>query len=151
MIFFLSIKPVNTEKLLSLFPVQFPFLFVDKWIHVDENTSEGSYTFKKDEFFYAGHFSGNPITPGVILAECLGQIGAIPIGLVNLGEVAGEYLPLLSIAEMEWFEPVFPGEEVRVTGEKVYFRNQILRCKCRMFKGEVEVCMGILTCKFVKR
>ncbi|MDZ7846076.1 MAG: hypothetical protein U5L96_04560 [Owenweeksia sp.] len=53
---------------------------------VDENGISGHYRFKEDEFFYAGHFVGNPVTPGVILIECMAQIGLVSLGFFLLSQ-----------------------------------------------------------------
>lgn len=69
------------ETIVQQLPYAPPFLFVDELIHVDEECSEGYYTFKKDEYFYQGHFENHPITPGVILTECMAQIGLVCLGI----------------------------------------------------------------------
>ena len=65
------------EKLL---PQQRPFRFVDEILEVDERRISGRYTFRPDEF-YAGHFPGRPITPGVILLESMCQVGVVASAL----------------------------------------------------------------------
>ena len=65
-------------------PYQAPFLFVDELISLSEHGVEGFYTFKKDEYFYQGHFKNNPITPGVILTEVMAQIGVVCLGIYLL-------------------------------------------------------------------
>ncbi|MDQ3230519.1 MAG: hypothetical protein M3Q07_01770, partial [Pseudobdellovibrionaceae bacterium] len=63
------------SRILALVPQQKPFRFVDRIIEVDEQRIVGQYQFREDEWFYRGHFPGNPVTPGVILVECMAQIG----------------------------------------------------------------------------
>jgi 3-hydroxyacyl-[acyl-carrier-protein] dehydratase len=60
-------QPLTPAQLLDLLPQQRPFRFVDEIVEVDEQRIVGRYTFREDEWFYAGHFPGRPITPGVIL------------------------------------------------------------------------------------
>jgi len=52
---------------------------------VDETTLEGgaargTYTVTGDEWFLKGHFPGNPVVPGVVLCEMIGQNCAILLG-----------------------------------------------------------------------
>ena len=72
---------MNYQKLIDQLPYSNPFLFVDVIREVSEDGVVGSYTFKKDEYFYRGHFKDYPITPGVILTECMAQIGVVCLGV----------------------------------------------------------------------
>lgn len=128
-------------------PYSEPFLFVDKLIHVDNTNAEGTYVFKSSSEFYTGHFKGNPVTPGVLLTECCAQIGLVCLGIYILGKDGQlETLKIgMSSAEMEFLLPVFPGEQVRVVSELVYFRFQKLKCKVKMYNEDNKlVCNGNL-------
>ena len=74
------------QHILDLLPYKKPFLFVDSWFRYTEEGAEGKYTFKTDEYFYKGHFKNNPITPGVILTECMAQIGMVCLGIYLLSD-----------------------------------------------------------------
>lgn len=138
------------KQIIAHLPYQEPFLFVDEVHKVDANSIEGSYTFKRDSDFYKGHFKNNPITPGVLLTECCAQIGLVCLGTF-LGNHEGGFLsnPNVKIAmtrsEMDFFIPVLPGETVKVTSEKVYFRFHKLQCKVKMRNAQNKlVCKGVL-------
>src|SRR3990167_2692935 len=76
-----AIEPFAPAELVEAIPQKPPFLFIDKILSVDENHIEGIYTFKPAEFFYQGHFPGNPLTPGVIMLESMAQVGLVAFGL----------------------------------------------------------------------
>lgn len=69
------------QEIVNALPYEKPFLFVDEIVHLDENGIEGNYRFKEDEYFYQGHFKNYPVTPGVILTECMAQIGLVCLGV----------------------------------------------------------------------
>lgn len=69
------------QEILDRLPYSSPFLFVDELIRLDENGAEGTYRFREDEYFYQGHFKDQPVTPGVILTECMAQIGLVCLGV----------------------------------------------------------------------
>ncbi|WP_223826556.1 3-hydroxyacyl-ACP dehydratase FabZ family protein [Flagellimonas sp. S3867] len=142
---------VDKNKILSRLPYSKPFHFVDELSHVDENSVEGTYTFKETLDFYTGHFKDKPVTPGVILTECCAQIGLVCMGIHLLNQTLGqddnkEELQIgMSSSEMEFYLPVFPGETIKVVAEKEYFRFNKLKCKVKMFNAEQKlVCKGIL-------
>src|SRR5690606_24911798 len=101
------------NDIIKKLPYEDPFLFVDRINMVSNNAIEGCYTFKEEEFFYRGHFKGQPVTPGVILTECCAQIGLVCLGiyLLNLVEVEIENCQVaLSSSEMQFILPVLPLE-----------------------------------------
>jgi 3-hydroxyacyl-[acyl-carrier-protein] dehydratase len=136
------------NHIINRLPYNPPFLFVDNISYVDETGATGNYTFMKDSFFYEGHFKDNPITPGVILTECMAQIGVVCLGIHLLDNEPSfknrkETKIALSSTAVDFFLPVLPGEEVKVVSEKLYFRFNKLKCKVEMFNSEGElVCRG---------
>ncbi len=130
----------NTE-IISQLPYSEPFLFVDEVLSVSEESISGTYTFHKDAFFYKGHFKNNPLTPGVILTECMAQIGLVCLGIYFLDKENSSANPTfaLSSTEIDFYLPVFPGEKVTVLSEKKYFRFNKLKCEVKMLNAENEM------------
>ena len=139
---------MNHQEIIQLLPYQPPFLFVEELTSVSENGAEGYYTFKEDEYFYQGHFKGNPITPGVILTEVMAQIGVVCLGIFLLKDKISETeKPKMALTsqQVDFFLPVLPGEKVKVVSEKVYFRFNKLKCNVQLFNEKEElVCRGTL-------
>jgi 3-hydroxyacyl-[acyl-carrier-protein] dehydratase len=140
---------MTTNQIIKLLPYEQPFLFVNSLSKISEEGATGHYTFKKDEYFYKGHFKDNPITPGVILTECMAQIGVVCLGIYLLKEkISEEFEPQIALtsSEVDFFLPVFPGEEVTVVSEKEVFRFGKLKCKVKMFNEKDElVCRGVIS------
>lgn len=134
---------MNFSEILDKLPYSHPFLFVDELTKIDENSVEGNYTFSEDDFFYQGHFKDNPVTPGVILTECMAQIGVVCLGIFLLkDEIENHPKIALSSTEVEFYLPVLPGEKLKVISEKKYFRFKKLKCEVKMYNPE-----GKLVCK----
>lgn len=135
---------MTNSEIIALLPYSEPFLFVDELKEVSENGIFGTYTFKEEADFYRGHFKDNPVTPGVILAECMAQIGVVSLGIFLLkDDDLQNYGVALSNTAVDFYLPVFPGEKVKVVSEKVYFRFNKLKCKVQMFNAEEKlVCRG---------
>jgi len=137
-----------SKEIIALLPYQYPFLFVDEIISVDENGITGSYTFDKNLPFYEGHFKNNPITPGVILTETMAQIGLVALGIFIMkknGSSLDEINIAMSSSSVDFFKPVYPGEKVIVKSEKEYFRFNKLKCKVEMYnEAEELVCRGFI-------
>ncbi len=141
---------MTKEDILALVPQQPPFRFIDEILELNEDRIVASYTFREDESFYAGHFPGNPITPGVILLETMAQTGVVAFGIylaslqMTLAEIQ-QTLTVFTEAEVEFSGMVKPGDKVTIRASKVYFRRLKLKAKAEIVNqlGEV-VCSGAI-------
>lgn len=141
----------NTEiikQILEQVPQASPFRFIDGIDEVSQEHVVGHYTFKKDEFFYKGHFPSRPITPGVILIETMAQIGLVALSLYLqiTAQQTDRYLTLFTDCEIEFFAQVNPGDKVIVKSKKVFFRRAKLKAEVEMTleNGEL-VASGIIS------
>lgn len=124
-------------------------MFVDALTAISNEGITGHYTFKANEYFYAGHFKSNPITPGVILTECMAQIGLVCLGIfiLNKENQTQKNSPIaLTSSQIDFFLPILPNEKVTVISEKEVFRFNKLKCKVKMLNEKNElVCRGIIS------
>lgn len=129
---------LTLEQLCQLVPQQQPFRFVERLVYVDEQEIHGTYTFKSDEFFYAGHFPQKPITPGVILLESMCQVGVVALGLyllsleIPLSELKN-WLTMFTDANIEIFKSVYPNNQVLIKGKKIFWKKKKLRSQIEMY------------------
>ncbi|MDR2982244.1 MAG: beta-hydroxyacyl-ACP dehydratase [Puniceicoccales bacterium] len=113
------------QEVLDTIPHRPPFLFVDDIVELREQGATCRRTLRADEFFYQGHYPGNPITPGVLLCEAVFQTGAIYLvkKLQAEGSDATGKTPVLCrIEEAKFKNMVFPGDTITIEvtmGEKM--------------------------------
>ncbi len=129
---------LTSSEILNYIPQQAPFRFIDNIIYINENEICGTYTFKKDEFFYTGHFPNKPITPGVILLESMSQVGVVAFGIYLLSmeiepNEIKNWLTMFTDAKVEFFKSVYPGDTVTITAKKIFWRRMKLRSQIEMY------------------
>lgn len=129
---------MGPSKILEYIPQREPFRFIDEIVEISEDYIVGRYTFKEDEYFYKGHFPGDPVTPGVILTEAMAQTGVVALGLYLTSLKVGEeelsqWTTFFTDCQMDFYKPVLPGQSVTIKGEKVFYRRMKLKSKVRMY------------------
>ena len=144
----------NFTHIIEKLPYAPPFLFVDGITSLTTEEAKGYYRFRADSFFYRGHFKGAPVTPGVLLTECCAQIGLVCLG-IHLLEESGAMDSIAGIAlsesQMEFLKPVFPGEQVRVEGRRIYYRFGKLKSSVRLYNEAGELaCRGTISGMILK-
>ena len=148
---------MTPEQVLRAVPQQPPFRFIDRILELDSDRIVGEYTFRPDEFFYRGHFPGDPVTPGVILIEAMAQTGVVALGLYLTArslpaDELSQWTTFFTECQMEFHLPVMPGERVTMRGEKLYFRRMKLKSQVQLLLSDGRVAAeGTLAGVGVKR
>ncbi|SIQ47200.1 bifunctional UDP-3-O-[3-hydroxymyristoyl] N-acetylglucosamine deacetylase/3-hydroxyacyl-ACP dehydratase [Pontibacter lucknowensis] len=102
---------MDINQISATLPHRYPFLLIDKIIHLDETTVTGVKNVTMNEPFFQGHFPGNPVLPGVIQIEAMAQTGGILV--LNTVENPEDYWTyFLGIDRCRFKRKVIPGDTI---------------------------------------
>ncbi len=123
------------EEILSILPHRAPFLFVDRVLELEPGRHIiAERALRPDEFFFAGHFPGRPIMPGVLVAEALAQTSGLLLGLSEKLTASSPPEPknlVLARANLKFTHPAGPGDVLEL-------RAALERTFAGLFRFEVE-------------
>ena len=103
---------MTRDEIKNYLPHREPMLLVDE-ITRDGDVAHGLYHVTGEEFFVKGHFPGNPVVPGVILCEIMGQCSSV----LMLDELHGRTPMYAGLDKVRFKNPVKPGDDLEVTSK----------------------------------
>ena len=142
--------PLDVRGIESLLPHRYPFLLVDRVVEFEPRRRVLAYkNVSCNEPFFAGHFPGNPVMPGVLVVEALAQAGGLLTQLTAQAEGAsktGEKLfYLVKVDNAKFMKMVVPGDRLELEVElKRHIRNMAMYSGIARVDGEQVACADIV-------
>lgn len=132
-------------------PHRYPLLLVDKIIELNKAYVVGVKSVTFNEYFFQGHFPGNPVMPGVLIIEALAQTGGI-LAMHNVGDPGQWDTYFIKIDNVKFKQMVQPGDTLLLKMELMApIRRGICQMQATAYVGNKIAAEGELTAQIIKR
>ncbi|MAV61220.1 MAG: 3-hydroxyacyl-[acyl-carrier-protein] dehydratase FabZ [Gammaproteobacteria bacterium] len=139
---------IKKEDIKKYLPHREPFLFIDEVVQIKENKEiHAIKLIHEDEHLLKGHFPGNPIFPGVIIIEALGQASGI-LGFVSMNKTPeeGSIYVLAGVDKVRFRKRVRPGDTIDLISKVVGEKRGIWKFDCRAELDNELICTATILC-----
>jgi len=118
---------LEREDIERIIPHRPPFLFVDRILEFDDAARRivGEYQVRGDEWFFAGHFPGQPVMPGVLILEAIAQTAACMI--LRAPQFTDRTPYFARIENARFRRPVRPGDRLVMEVSVVWLKGRVGR------------------------
>lgn len=126
---------LTAKEIMEIIPHRQPFMLVDTIEELEPGVrAAGRKCVSYNEPFFAGHFPGEPVMPGVLIVEALAQVGAVAI--LSQPEFKGKTAYFAAINSARFKHKVIPGDVLRLETEIVKVKGPIGVGAARAYVGD---------------
>ena len=128
---------MNREEIMQILPHRGSMLLLDEAWLGEDGAAYGRYRARGDEWFFDGHFPGNPVMPGVVQCEIVAQTSCM-----LFQEALKDKIALYAgIDKVRFRRMVRPGETLELRSEllRQKLNVMVVRAEARV---DGELCMS---------
>lgn len=120
---------MDVTDILRILPHRYPMLLVDRVLEIEPGQRiVGLKNVSANEPFFAGHFPGRPVMPGVLIVEAMAQCGGLLL-MEGLERAEEKVIYFLAVDGVKFRRPVVPGDQLRLELELIQGRGRRGRLK----------------------
>jgi len=142
-------KALDIQEIMKLLPHRYPFIMIDRILEL--TPGEKVIALKNvtiNEPFFQGHFPANPIMPGVLIIEAMGQAGAVLAAKSLEREPNGVLIYFMGMDKVKFRKPVTPGDQLIFEMKFLKQRSNVFRMSGTAYVDENIVAQAELMATF---
>ena len=127
-------KFVDIEQIMKMIPHRYPFLMIDRVGEiVPKQSAVGTKNVTINESYFAGHFPGKPIMPGVLIIEAMAQTAAVFVIREFEDNPHNNLVNFMSIESARFRKPVLPGDTMKIHVQIMHTRGRVWKFEGQAF------------------
>ncbi|MEJ2638156.1 MAG: 3-hydroxyacyl-ACP dehydratase FabZ [Desulfosarcinaceae bacterium] len=121
-------ESADIQRVMQLLPHRYPFLLVDRILESEPGKRiVGLKNVTINEPFFQGHFPRQPVMPGVLIIEAMGQTGGVLAAASLPEEDQGQLIIFMGMDKVRFRKPVVPGDQLIFELKVLKQRRKILK------------------------
>ena len=142
---------LDINDIQRLLPHRFPFLLIDRIVDLDRKKRIVAIkNVTINEPFFAGHFPGMPVMPGVLIVEAMAQAGGVLL-FTEVEDRESKLVLFTGIERAKFRRPVVPGDQLRIEVDVRVWRGNAGRMEGRAYVGDKLAAEALVSCRLVNR
>jgi beta-hydroxyacyl-ACP dehydratase FabZ len=147
---------LDITQIQAILPHRYPFLLVDRIIEYDPGKRVvGIKNVTLNEPFFAGHFPGAPVMPGVLIVEAMAQTAGVMM-LANIPDRESKLVFFTGIDAAKFRRPVVPGDQLRLELTVLRLRPRYIKLRGEAYvdgemAAEAEISSALVDRSVVER
>lgn len=135
----------------KILPHRYPFLLVDRIIDLEpQKRVVALKNVTIDEHFFQGHFPGQPVMPGVLVLEAMGQAGGILL-LNTVDNPDNKLVMFTGMDKVKFRKPIVPGDQIRFELQLLKYRLSICKMQGKAYVNGKVVAEAELSASVVEQ
>lgn len=127
---------IDIFGIMKILKHRYPFLMVDRITDYDDTHVTGYKNVTFNEPYFTGHFPGDPVMPGVMIVESMGQVTSVLLG-IKLGMEQGNKIAFLTgMDKVRFRHPVRPGDKLVTKAELTNVRSNSAKAKAKAYVND---------------
>ena len=143
--------PLDSAAIQRILPHRYPILLIDTVVEIERKRRIVAIkNVTANEPFFAGHFPGFPIMPGVLIVEAMAQAGGALL-LTEFSDREQKLVLFTGIERARFRRPVVPGDQLRIEVTVLAWRQTAVRMQGHAYVGEKLAAEAVVSCQLVSR
>src|SRR5580765_358298 len=142
---------LDITQIQAILPHRYPFLLVDRIIEYDPGKRVvGIKNVTLNEPFFAGHFPGAPVMPGVLIVEAMAQTAGVMM-LANIPDRESKLVFFTGIDDAKFRRPVVPGDQLVLELTVLRLRPRYIKLRGEAYVDGQLVAEALISSSLVDR